>query len=113
MKAEQCSNEGKISDLTRENERLKRDILQEKFEREKVRQEFKKIGRVSQTPPMSPTFNLSPMPGRNLHNISTQTIENSVGLASGRSGAPSGSPRKRVPVAARFTSAQTQTVNYL
>lgn len=110
MKAEQCSNEGKISDLTRENQRLKQDVLQEKFEREKARQEFKKIGCLSQTPPISPRIVPSPTAGRNLHNTSTQTVVSSV--VSGRSGAPNGSPRKRVPVAARFATAETQTVHY-
>lgn len=63
-KADLCSCEGKLSDLSNETQRLKQEVLQEKFEKEKTRQEFKKMASLCQTPPaISSTFNPSPTPG--------------------------------------------------
>lgn len=107
MKAELCGTDGKVADLSRENQRLKQEVLQEKFEREKTRQEYKRMSNLSRTSPLL-SYNVSPAPPGALHNLSTTTIGTvTVACASGRSSASS--PRKRQTVAARFANNETQT----
>lgn len=106
MKAELCGTEGKVADLSRENQRLKQEVLQEKFEREKTRQEYKRIGNLSRTSPLL-SYNASPAPGA-LHNLSTATI-GTVTVAGASGGSSVSSPRKRQTVAARFANNETQT----
>ncbi len=125
MKAELCSNEGKCGDLTRENQRLKQEILQERFEREKNRQEYKRIGTAVSITGSShpPSFNVSPAPmasatGGSTHNLSVVTSgttggssgPGSVAGGSQAGSASNGSPRKqRQTVASRFANTTTQT----
>lgn len=108
MKAELCATDGKVADLTRENQRLKQEVLQEKFEREKTRQEMRRLGNLSRTPPLIASYNISPAPPGAMHNLSTATICTPTfpGTAGGSSNT---SPRKRVTVAARFANNATQT----
>ncbi|XP_032794482.2 centrosomal protein of 135 kDa isoform X1 [Daphnia magna] len=106
VKAELCGTEGKVADLSRENQRLKQEVLQEKFEREKTRQEYKRIGNLSRTSPLL-SYNASPAPGA-LHNLSTATI-GTVTVAGASGGSSVSSPRKRQTVAARFANNETQT----
>lgn len=106
MKAELCATEGKVADLTRENQRLKQEVLQEKFEREKTRQELRRLGNLSHTPPLVASYNISPAPAVALHNLSAATICTPI---PGTGGSSNASPRKRVTVAARFANNETQT----
>ncbi|KAI9560410.1 hypothetical protein GHT06_014427 [Daphnia sinensis] len=94
VKAELCGTEGKVADLSRENQRLKQEVLQEKFEREKTRQEYKRISNLSRTSPLL-SYNASPAPGA-LHNLSTPTI-GTVTVA-GASGGSSKTNRNRTSV---------------
>lgn len=105
MKAELCATEGKVADLTRENQRLKQEVLQEKFEREKNRQELRRLGNLGHTP--LPSYNVSPAPPGGLHNLSAATICTPTFAEAGCS--TTTSPRKRVTVAARFANNETQT----
>lgn len=122
-KAELCATEGKVADLSRENQRLKQEVLQEKFEREKSRQEYKRMGNLSsRTPPPLASYNVSPAP---LHDLSSRTIISTniqqipipyatTGTNTNGGFGPSGassnaSPRRRVTVAARFANNETQT----
>lgn len=107
MKAELCATEGKVADLTRENQRLKQEVLQEKFEREKTRQELRRLGNLSHTPPLVASYNISPAPAVALHNLSAATI--CTPTFPGTGGSSNASPRKRVTVAARFANNETQT----
>jgi len=87
----------------RENQRMKQEILQERFEREKTRQEYKRMGNLSQTP--SIPFTVSPSPVA--PNLSNGTI--SSGAMAAESGIGSTSSHKRVTVASRFSNHSTQT----
>lgn len=95
--------------MTRENQRLKQEVLQEKFEREKSRQELRRLGHLSHTPPLLPSCNVSPAPPGALHNLSaasncTPTFTNPGGMS-----LPTTSPRKKMTIAARFANSGTQT----
>ena len=107
-KAELCAVEGKAADLTRENQRLKQEVLQERFEREKSRQEYKRIN-LSHSPLPLASYNASPAPPGALHDLSAGMLGTTP--IAGPSGASTvrGSPRRRVTVAARFTNNATQT----
>lgn len=96
---------------------MKQEILQERFEREKTRQEYKRMGgNLSQTPPIPFTVSPSPVHGP-VHNLSNGTISSGAMAASSNnteSGIGSTSSKRvtvaeRVTIASRFSNHSTQT----
>lgn len=114
VKAELCCNEGKCSDMSRENQRLRQEILQERFEREKSRQEFKRIGSGGPSSLAGSATCLAARPPS--FNVSPATVQTQSNEGATSSGVPTpipagtgGSPRKRTTVASRFANNETQT----
>jgi len=103
VKAELCANEGKNCDLSRENQRMKQEILQERFEREKTRQEYKRMSNLSQTPI---PFTASPSPVGLSRNLPASTINGGVVT---NTESTSSMTNKRATVASRFSNHSTQT----
>lgn len=102
-KADLSSCEGKLLDLSNETQQLKQQVLQEKFEKEKTRQELKKMASLCQTPSAtSPAFNPSPTPVVGGYCRSTLSSASTTRTATHAFA----SPRRKLSVAERLCQAE-------